>query len=357
VSYDGKNVGLYLEELRDLLERYPGLDGIYFDGVYPRSVKNTYIVCRAVRELIGDERILEIHCTGNAPGGLCYNPATDTWADFILRGEGQGFRSQNWLRFYVSCYNISNAIGVVCNNAGYWAPTQEQVEMTLRANARLALMPWIREEFTREQWETNVRGVGHEPNYGPAKEIRQRHDYAMENWYWPRLNRKLPAWVRAINQQLFASGKTAPPQLADPPYPLLGLTEEMLQSAQQGWLVMDSFGADAPEYLSPMTLNGVGIGPLPPPAGDQWTSQIKAVLPAEVLRSLQAKNRLIVQNPARDCFKLRNVYLVVVLDDGQRASSKVVRSAYCSADSWAHSEGFGVPIGESLTIELPIPLE
>ncbi len=46
VSYDGKNMGLYLAELRDLLKRYPGLDGIYFDGVYLGSVKNTYIVCR-----------------------------------------------------------------------------------------------------------------------------------------------------------------------------------------------------------------------------------------------------------------------------------------------------------------------
>ena len=131
----------------------------------------------------------------------------------------------------------------------------------------------------------------------------------------------------------------------------------MLQSAQQGWLVMDSFGADAPEYLSPMTLNGVGIGLLQPSAGDEWTSQVQATLPEEALNTLQANNRLVVANPAHDCFKLRNIYLVVVLNEGRRASSKVVRSAYCSAGSWPYSEGFGVPIGESLTIELPIPLE
>jgi len=128
-TYTGENLSLYLAAVADLLKRYPDLDGIYFDGVYAGSVKNTYVVCRATRELIGDERILEIHCTGNAPGGsessgLCYNPAADTWANFILRGETQGFISQRWLRFFVSGYNISNAIGVVCNNVGYWAPTE-----------------------------------------------------------------------------------------------------------------------------------------------------------------------------------------------------------------------------------------
>ena len=44
----GENMGLYLAAIRDLLERYasrdgihPGLEGIYFDGVYPGSVKHT----------------------------------------------------------------------------------------------------------------------------------------------------------------------------------------------------------------------------------------------------------------------------------------------------------------------------
>ena len=55
--WGGENLGLYLEALESYLEQYPDTDGIYFDGVYGRSVKNTYICCRATRELIGDERM------------------------------------------------------------------------------------------------------------------------------------------------------------------------------------------------------------------------------------------------------------------------------------------------------------
>ncbi len=352
-AYTGENMGLYLAAVADLLKRYPDLNGIYFDGVYPGSVKNTYIVCRATRELIGDDRILEIHCTGNAPGGLCYNPAADTWADFILRGEGQGFRSQNWLRFYVSCYNISNAIGVVCNNAGYWAPTYENVQETLRANARLAFMPWVREEFTTEEWEiryARARGL-------PAKEVRDRHDYAMENWYWPRLHPGFPAWVERINREFFASGLTTKPRIAKPPHPFPELTKKHLETVQQAWLVMDSFGGDAPEYISPMTLNGVSIGDLPPSAGDQWTAGVKHALPQEALMKLQATNHLVIENPDRDCFKLRNIYIDMVLADGQQASSNLLKSVYCSVSGWPYTEGFAVPVGKALEIEIPIPLK
>jgi len=188
-SPTGQNVADYLACLSELLEDYPDLDGIYFDGVYPRSVKNTYIVCRATRELLGDDRILHIHCTSNAPGGLCYNPAADTWADFILRGEGQGFRSQQWLRYFVSGYNISNAIGVVCNNAGYWVPTKEQVEMTLRANARLAYMPSEPEEYPLDT------------RYTPEgwADIWRRHEEAMKELYWPQLTESYRAWVEEVN--------------------------------------------------------------------------------------------------------------------------------------------------------------
>ena len=337
----GENVALYLAAVRDLLERYPDLNGVYFDGVYSRSVKNTYIVCRATRELIGNDRILEIHCTGNAPGGRCYNPAADTWANFILRGEGQGFVSQNWLRFYVSCYNISNAIGVVCNNAGYYAPTYDQVQQTLRANARLAAFPMVPEEYGPQVWETR-------------QYLYAGHNYAMKYWYWPRLDAGLRPWVERMNMELFGGGK---PSIAKPPHPFPGLTKQHLQTAQEAWLVLDSFGVDSPPRLSPMTLNGVSLGNLPPSGDDKWITGVRVALPEQALAKLQAKNHLVIKNPRRDAFKLRNIYLDIVLAEGRHASSNLVQSIYCSASDWSYAEGSSVSIGEALNIEVPIPLK
>lgn len=45
--------------------------------------------------------------------GLVYFPFVDTYADYILRGEGGrlGLGLQDFLRWTVSGYNISNAVG------------------------------------------------------------------------------------------------------------------------------------------------------------------------------------------------------------------------------------------------------
>ena len=188
-SWEGENMGEYFRAIDNIFRNHPNLDGIYFDGVYPRSVKNTYLCCRAMREYLGDDRILMVHCTHNAPGGKwgrwAYNPAADTWATCILRGEGFGFVSSEWLRYFVSGYQISNTIGFVCNNAGHWAPTREQVEMTLRANARLAYMPMDTDEDIR---------------LDPPPARKPDHIKAMKEWYWPHLDAGYREWFEAINE-------------------------------------------------------------------------------------------------------------------------------------------------------------
>jgi len=170
---DGVNVDLFLAEIAKVVNQF-GVDGLYFDGIYPASVKNTYKAMRKTRELLGDDRILEIHTTLGAPGGRCFVPACDTYADFTLKGEGQGFVSREWLRYFVSGYNISNAIGIVCNNAGYWVPTRQNIIDTLAANARLSFMPM-----------GGQRGADHLK--------------AMSEWYWPRLTDQLRASIEKAN--------------------------------------------------------------------------------------------------------------------------------------------------------------
>jgi len=345
-SGKGTNVGAYLEEVADFLKRYPTLDGIYFDGVYPGSVENTYRVCRATRALLGDEKILEIHCTGNAPGRRCYNPAADTYANFILRGEGQGFIGEEWLRYFVSGYNISNAVGVVCNNAGHWMPTERQVAMTLRANCRLAYMP-----FDADEWPDGgkVRIVNLRP-----EEVERRHRAAMSAWYWPRLDGGYREWFEGINAK--GDFKLPPPPPGPPPHPVAGLTLGDVMAAAKGRLVLESFGADAPEYRSVVLLNGVELGDLPASKGDRWSDKMSVALPKEALGALGASNELTIKNLDKDAFKVRSVYLELTLADGRRASSNLVSAVYCSAGGWAYQEGHAVPLGEPLVIRIPIPV-
>lgn len=343
----GENVGQYLVALEDLLKRYPGIDSVYFDGIYPASVENTYRVCRAVRAMIGDEKMLMIHNTTSAPGGRCFNPAADTWADILLRGEGRGFISEEWLRYYVSCYNISNAVGVVCNNAGFWIPTQQQIEMTLRANCRLAYMP-----FDADEWPNGklVRIVKIRP-----EQVERRHREAMSAWYWPRLGSEHRAWFEKINRQ--GDFKLPPPPPDPPPHPLAGLTLADVQHAVAARLIVDSFGADGPKYRSPVTINGVAVGDLPPSSGDEWTQRTALSLPAAAVQVLKNKNQLVIANPKRDCFKLRNIYLEFDLADGRKASSHLISRVHCSDDGWLHREGESVAIGDDLVIALPLPVK
>jgi len=135
-------------------------------------------VMRKARELLGEDKILEIHTTQSAPaagwGNWLYVPTSDTYADFTLKGETFGFVSPEWLRYFVSEYNISNAIGYVCNNSGYQIPTEQQIEDTLAANARLSFVP-----CSGDAWDEHV--------------------HAMSTWYFPRLNDDLRREIEKAN--------------------------------------------------------------------------------------------------------------------------------------------------------------
>ncbi len=325
----GENVGWYLEEAKKALDTL-GIDGLYFDGVYRDSVKNNYILLRATRELLGDERLLFVHNTVTAPGGLCYNPAADTWADFHLRGEQRRPFRPRYLRWYVSGYNISNSIGFVCNNAGYQKPTREQVEMTLEANCRL---PYIS---------------------GASDDLLQ----PLQDWYWPRLNESYRAYFEELNERPVPQPLPVleQPTVLPPLWPLPGLTEAELAKTVSARLMMDTFGVGAPKYTNPMTLNGVPIG-IVPCSNDAWAEEMVVELPPEVCNTLKAENYLVIENPDNDCFKLRNVYLDVALPSGARGTSNLIGGVYCSDDTWAHAEGESVTLGKPLRVRIPFPVQ
>jgi len=115
----GLNWPIFVQEIAKVMREYRP-DGLYFDGIYDNVVR-TYIVSRKAREIVGDGGLLEFHATGSPPGGGVYLPQIDTYYDYILRGEGvqAEYTNPDYLRYFVSTYNISNSIGVLCNNNDY----------------------------------------------------------------------------------------------------------------------------------------------------------------------------------------------------------------------------------------------
>ncbi len=99
-------------ELQRILDEYQ-VDGFYFDGIAD-DFRESYRIIRRAREIVGKDRILYVHDSlWNSYNVLVYFPFIDTYADYILRGEGGrlGLGLQDFLRWTISGYNISNAVG------------------------------------------------------------------------------------------------------------------------------------------------------------------------------------------------------------------------------------------------------
>ncbi len=110
-------------EMQRVLDEYK-LDGLYFDGI-SMDFRKSYAIIRRAREILGDDRILYVHCSNDPLGdGRIYCPFIDTYADYILRGESGvwGRQLDDFLRWTVSSYNIGNAVGYWC----YYGSNQQQ---------------------------------------------------------------------------------------------------------------------------------------------------------------------------------------------------------------------------------------
>lgn len=147
----GENMGLFLPAIRRVMSQYKP-DGLYFDGQYTHNPAALYALARSAREIVGEDGILEWHSTAALGNKGCYLPQADAYVDFILRGEGRGRRYADfdYMRFFVSGYNVNNSIGVICNN-GPPGMTRELARDVLRANARFhTLAGWIPNETTMQ---------------------------------------------------------------------------------------------------------------------------------------------------------------------------------------------------------------
>lgn len=147
---DGRNIDLFLNEIAKVMTQYKP-DGLYFDGQYTENVPALYALARHARGIVGENGLLEWHSTAALGDGLCFLPQADAYVDFILRGEGRdaNYTDADYLRYFVSGYNSSNSIGVLCNNSGKLTP--ELVHNVLDVNARMhTLAGWLSNPQAKE---------------------------------------------------------------------------------------------------------------------------------------------------------------------------------------------------------------
>lgn len=110
-------------EMQRVLSEYR-VDGLYFDGI-SMDFRKSYAIARRARAILGDSRILYVHCSSDPLNdGRIYCPFIDTYADYILRGEPGvwGLKLADFLRWTISGYNISNAVGYWC----YYGSNRQQ---------------------------------------------------------------------------------------------------------------------------------------------------------------------------------------------------------------------------------------
>lgn len=154
----GENMHLFLPEIRKVMRELKP-DGLYFDGQYVYSPAALYALARHAREIVGEDGILEWHSTLAMGGDHCYLPHADAYVDFILRGEGRQKRYSDfdYMRFFISGYNIHNSIGVVCNNGKVGLP-RVLVRDALRVNARFHLIAnWLDDPNIVRVWKEEYR--------------------------------------------------------------------------------------------------------------------------------------------------------------------------------------------------------
>ncbi len=164
------------DEIKRVLNEYKA-DGVYFDGI-ANDFRKSYQVVRKTRQILGEDRILFRHCTtGPLASARIYCPFIDTYCDYIYRGESgrAGLELDDFLRWTLSGYNISNAVGYwvytgSTGKPGYvrQAPPAEHIDAALRNEVRIPR--------TEIGYELNL---GWEPNDG--------HSDFFDKYYYGKL--------------------------------------------------------------------------------------------------------------------------------------------------------------------------
>lgn len=168
--------------------------------------------------------------------------------------------------------------------------------------------------------------------------------------------------LQSLRRSMAVSLHEEPVELARQPgpKPQKDLTLEKLRHARSAMLHFQAIGLQNDEgYRSSAKLNEVPLGPIPASGGDEvrgvWGDVVIPV-PTAAIASLDEWNQLAIQNPNRDCFKVRRFWIELELADGQICSSQVSMASSTQPPDWRYHEGIGVPYGEEVRYEIRFPL-
>jgi len=189
------------------LTDHPGVDGIYFDEMYPLNLPESYRVIRTTRKILGSNRRIIYHSTVgptaspwtiNTPGRPVYSPTVDAYADFVATGElaAQGANTgadqdivftQDYLRYRISGYNISNSIGLDIDYFIYTcAPlTGCDVRSFFYAPALQTGGKWLFESRVRDLLRYNAR-MPYREGIHYSKDTSHKAFYESLVEYWKR---------------------------------------------------------------------------------------------------------------------------------------------------------------------------
>lgn len=126
----------FLDRVKAAIGRF-GFDGVYYDGI-SQDIAYSHDIIRGTRDIVGDG-VIYCHEPNPFRSRHVYCPFIDTWADYLLRAEGFTGFTDRFLRYVVSGYNISNAIGYICY---YFFPAEfimQIMDKALAAHARFYL--------------------------------------------------------------------------------------------------------------------------------------------------------------------------------------------------------------------------
>ncbi len=140
------------------------------------------------------------------------------------------------------------------------------------------------------------------------------------------------------------------------PNPVANLTTDLLREARSATLHYQAIGLQCGgEYVSQGILNGIALGDIPSAGGNEtkgiWGEGAMPIGPDAIV-SLDRVNHLVVDNPGRDCFKIRRFWIELELGDGRRCTSRISTPTYTQPPEWLHAEGTGVPFGEPIRVEI-----
>jgi len=112
---EGENMWDYVTAVKKLKDSSAGkLDGIYMDTYYEFNIPRTYQLMRTLKSMFGDSFEIFRHASAKE-GQDAYLPQIDAYADFVMTGEASNinYYDRNFMRFFVSTYNISNSVAVL----------------------------------------------------------------------------------------------------------------------------------------------------------------------------------------------------------------------------------------------------